>query len=52
MFPKLKTTLKGRRFQTIEEIEGNAISYARHHTNCVPGSILTMEETLGMVYRQ
>ena len=25
LFPKLKTTLKGRRFQTIEEIKGNAI---------------------------
>jgi len=25
LFPKLKTTLKGRRFQTIEEIQGNAI---------------------------
>jgi len=25
LFPKLKTTLKGRRFQTIEEIQANAI---------------------------
>jgi len=25
LFPKLKTNLKGRRFQTIEEIQGNAI---------------------------
>jgi len=25
MFPKFKTTLKGRRFQTIEEIQENAI---------------------------
>jgi hypothetical protein len=25
MFPKLKTTLKGRRFQTTEEIQENAI---------------------------
>jgi len=25
LFPKLKTTLKGRRFQTIEEIKKNAI---------------------------
>jgi hypothetical protein len=23
-----------------------------HHKKCVPGSIPTMEETLGMVYRQ
>jgi len=25
LFPKLKTSLKGHRFQTIEEIQGNAI---------------------------
>ena len=25
LFPKIKTTLKGRRFQTIEEIQENAI---------------------------
>jgi hypothetical protein len=25
---------------------------ARHHRNCGPGSIPTMEETLGTVYRQ
>ena len=29
MFPKLKTTLKGRRFQTIEEIQENAIRELR-----------------------
>jgi transposase len=29
LFPKLKTTLKGRRFQTIEEIEENAIRELR-----------------------
>jgi hypothetical protein len=28
-FPKLKTTLKGRRFQTIEEIKENAIRELR-----------------------
>jgi len=28
-FPKLKTTLKGRRFQTIEEIQGNAAREVR-----------------------
>jgi len=31
VFPKLKTTLKGRRFQTIEEIQENAI-----RENCPP----------------
>jgi len=25
---------------------------ACHHRKCVPGSVPTMEETLGMVYRQ
>jgi hypothetical protein len=29
LFPKLKTTLKGRRFQTIEEIKENAIRELR-----------------------
>jgi len=29
LFPKLKTTLKGRRFQTIEEIQENAIRKLR-----------------------
>ena len=29
LFPKLKTTLKGRRFKTIEEIQGNGIRELR-----------------------
>jgi len=29
LFPKLKTTFKGRRFQTIEEIQENAIRELR-----------------------
>jgi transposase len=29
LFPKLKSTLKGRRFQTIEEIQENAIRELR-----------------------
>ena len=29
LFPKLKTTLKGRRFQTIQEIQENAIRELR-----------------------
>jgi hypothetical protein len=32
LFPKLKTTLKGRRFQTIEEIQENAIKELRSIT--------------------
>ena len=50
LFPKLKTTLKGRRFQTIEEIQENVMRTACHHRNCIPGSIPTMEETFGTVY--
>jgi len=40
LFPKIKTNLKGRRFQTIEEIQKNALS-AHHRRECVPGSIPT-----------
>jgi transposase len=35
LFPKLKTTLKGRRFQTIEEIQENAIRELRAITQSV-----------------
>jgi len=53
LFPKLKTTLKGRRFQTIEEIQEKCDKRTmRHHRKCVPGSISTIEEKLGTVYRQ
>jgi hypothetical protein len=48
LFPKVKTSLKGSHFQTIQEIQENAC----HHTKCIPESIPTMEETLGMVYCQ
>jgi hypothetical protein len=40
--------LKERRFQTTEEIQENAIRELR----AITGSIPTMEETLGSVYRQ
>jgi ferritin-like protein len=39
LFTKLKTILKGSRFETIEEIKENAIREMRHHRKCVPGSI-------------
>ena len=52
LFPKLKTTLKGRCFQTIEEIQENATRELRAITKCVPGGIQKMEETLGTVYCQ
>jgi hypothetical protein len=43
-FPKHKTALKGRRFQTIEEIQENEIRELR--AMCVPGSTQTMDKSL------
>ena len=51
LFPKLKTTLKECRFQTIEYSGKCDKRTARHHRKCVPGSIPTMDETLGTLYR-
>jgi hypothetical protein len=47
LFPKLKTTLKELRFQTIEEIKESAIRELRAITESA-----FREETLGTVYRQ
>jgi hypothetical protein len=52
LFAKIKTTLKGCRFQTMEEIQENVIRELHAITACFQGSIPTMEETLKMVYRQ
>ena len=53
LFPKIKTTLKGRLFQTIEEIQEKFDKRtARHYREYVPGSIPTMEEMLRTVCRQ
>ena len=49
LFPRLKTTLKGCRFQTIEEIQENAIRELHAITKCVLGSI---QEMYGTMYRQ
>jgi transposase len=50
LFPKLKTTLQRRCFQTIEEIQENVRRELRTITEkCIPGSIPTMEEKLGTV---
>jgi transposase len=46
LFPKLKTTLKLRRFQIPKEISGKCEKrITHHHRKCVPGSIPTMKET-------
>jgi transposase len=50
LFPKLKTTLKGCRFQTTEEIKENAIRKLTAITESAFNP--TMSETLGTVYRQ
>jgi hypothetical protein len=51
LFPKLKANLKGCCFQTVEEIQENAIRELLAITQCVPGSISRMKET-GMANRQ
>jgi len=53
LFPKLKTTLKRASFSNHRGDSGKrGKRTARHHRKCVPGSIPTMKETLGTVYRQ
>jgi hypothetical protein len=52
LFPKLKNTLNGRPFQTIEESQENVIRELHHHGKCVTGSFPAMEETLQTVYGQ
>ena len=49
LFPKLKSTLKGRRFQTIEEIKENSLQDLR----AIPQyAFQNWKETLGTVYQQ
>jgi transposase len=51
LFPKLKTTLNGHRFKSIESGKCNKRT-SRHPRKCVPVSIPTMENTLETMYRQ
>jgi hypothetical protein len=46
VFKKFGLFLNTRRFGKTDN------RTARHHSKCVPGSIPTMEEALGTVYRQ
>ena len=49
LFPTLKTTLKGHRFQDTEEVKENATrQLCCHQTKCIPGSILKVKEALAM----
>jgi len=48
-FPKLKSTLKGRRFQTVEEIKENSLKDLR----AIPqNTFQNWKKTLGAVYHQ
>jgi transposase len=52
LFPKLKTTLKGRRFQTIEEIQENMIRELRTITESALQEAFHQWKRLGKVYPQ
>jgi transposase len=52
LFQKLKSTLKGRRFQTIEELEENSARDLCHPAKRVPRHIPELENKLEAVYRQ
>ena len=53
LFLKLKSSLKGRRFQTVQETEENSTWYLSHHpAKHVPGRIPELEKTLGAVYQE
>jgi hypothetical protein len=50
LFPKMKLKLKGRRFNTIEEIQAESQRVLDTLTKKdFPGSVLKMEETVGPV---
>jgi len=53
LFPNLKSSLKGRRFQTVEEIEENSTrdlcAIPQKH---VPGRVPELEKTLGAAYQE
>jgi hypothetical protein len=48
MFPKLKSTLKERRFATAEEIKKFATGPEGDTETSVPGLLPKLEETLGV----
>jgi len=53
LFPKLKTNLKGRRFQTTEEIQENAIRELHAITeSAFQEAFQQWKKSLGTVYRQ
>ena len=53
LFPKLKSTLKGRRFLTIEEIKENSLQDLRAiPQNTFQDAFQNWKKTLGAVYQQ
>ena len=53
LFPRLKTHFERTPFPNHRGDPGKCDKRtAHHHRKCIPGSIPTMEETLGTVYRQ
>jgi hypothetical protein len=49
LFPKMKLTLKGRRFDTTEEIQAESLRALNSDRKGLPGSVPKMEETVGPV---
>jgi hypothetical protein len=49
LFPKTKLKLKGRRFDTIEEIQAESQTVLDTDRKGLPGSVPKMEETVGPV---
>ena len=53
LFPKLKSSIKGRRFQTVEEIEENSIWDLRAiPQNTFQDAFQNWKKTLGAVYQE
>jgi len=53
LFPKWKSSLKGCRFQTVEEIEENLIlDLCAVPQNTFQGRVPEMEKSLGAVYQE
>jgi hypothetical protein len=49
LFPKMKLKLKGRQFDTIEEIQAELQSASHTDRKGLPGSIPKMEDMVGLV---
>jgi hypothetical protein len=50
LFPKRKLKLKGRRFDTSEEIQAETQRVLDTDRKAIPGSVPKMEETLGPLF--